>query len=233
MTEHNIYKSIVTGVLICLLIFCSAGWLRNLAREQKTYGFILQSESDLTGDIVAEFKKLSGIRCFEPIQTIPVTIYLNQYSMDAKLAALDLDSSRLHWKDAEKNIPLGNTPALFFGADAFSSFSDRNGYAPEKSQIEAWIQNYPELELTITYEIPFDNYKKTGCTKKAKIYGIFEEPKDQICMDKQQIQNLFGHSVHTLSGYMEISGQQNAKKAQKLLEEAGFVIIKDTGSPSF
>lgn len=241
MEEHNIYKSIVTGAILCLLLFCTVRQLQNFSREQKTYGFTLQAGSELTEDIVAELKKLPGIRCFEPVQTVTATICLNQYSMETELTGINIDSSLLRWKNVEKTITLSNTPALFFGKNVFSHFSDKNGYAPEKSQIEAWLQNYQELEVTlilpdgikrslegVTLILPEDH-----CTKKARICGILEEPADQICMDKQQSTALFGHSVHILGGYMRINGYQNMKEARKSLEETGFVITEAASSPAF
>ena len=63
-----------------------------------------------------------------------------------------------------------------------------------------------------------------GKERDGKICGILEEPKDKIFMDKKQMEEIFGKSVHIRGGRMEIFGYQNAKKAKELLEQGGFTV---------
>ena len=52
-------------------------------------------------------------------------------------------------------------------------------FAPEKSQIQKWIEDYKNLELTIT-----DEEEKT---RTARISGIIKSPGRLVCMDMGQV----------------------------------------------
>lgn len=216
MKERNIYKNIVIIGVLCFTVFFLIEQGKMYLQEQKFYKINVQATEDLTENIISEFKKISGLSRFEPIDTAMVTIKLEEYTMEVELKGIDLEVYPFKLETTEEKIILGNTAALFLGKETFSSFTDRYGYHAGKAQIEKWMAYYKELDLTITEE--------TGDVKKAKICGILKEPEDKICMDKNQMKEIFKDSVHTNGGYMEIYGYQNTKKAMQLLEDSGFMV---------
>ena len=225
MKKHNIYKYIVWIFLFCFLVSKGIGWGRDYAEEQKTYGFHIQADDDLTADIIDEFRKISGILSFDPADTAAVTIELGNYTLQTEMIGFDLNAYPLKWKQlsggsksgtATAAISMGNTPVLFFGAEVFSSFADRSGYPPLKSQVEKWMDQYQTLELTVMDE--------SGRERKAKICGILSWPEDKVCMDKSQMKDVFGSFSHTDGGFLKIYGHTNMENACELLENAGFVI---------
>lgn len=216
MKEQDIYKNIVMIGVLCFSIFFLIEQGKMYLLEQKFYEINVQATEDLTENIIKEFKKISGLSKFEPVDTAMVTIELEEYTMEVELKGIELEVYPLKLETTEEKILLGNTAALFLGKESFSSFTDRYGYHPGKSQIEKWMAYYKELDLTITDE--------AGHVKKAKIYGILKEPKHKICMDKNQMKEIFKDSVHTKEGYMEVQGYKNTKKAIQLLESSGFIV---------
>lgn len=230
MKKRNIYKDIVWLAFFCIFVSKGITWGKAYVKEQKTYGFHIQSDQNITADIVEEFRKLSGICSFAPTDTAAVTIRLGSYTLDAEITGLDLVEYPLKWKrlpgisesgtkkeeEMQATISMGNMPVLFFGAEAFSSFADASGYPPLKSQVEKWIEQYETLDLTVT--------DASGQERKAKICGILSRPGDKVCMDSIQMKEVFGSCSHTAGGFMEIHGYKNMEKAHKLLEGAGFVV---------
>lgn len=216
MENRNIYKDMVIVTVLCVLAVLLVRIGKAYMQEQKSYGFTIQSEKELTQEVVKEFQNISGICQFEPADTVQVTIRLQEYTMEADLTGVDLKEYPLKWEEAEEKTVLGNTSALFFGKNSFQSFIDKNGRSPGKNQIKTWIRQYPEISLTITDE--------TGRVRKAKISGILKESGNRIYMANTQMKEIFADSAHTTGGYMEIYGYQNSKKAKELLESSGFTV---------
>ena len=230
MKKRNIYKDIEWFAVFCIFITKGIGWGKEYVKEQKNYSFHIQTEQDLTADIIEEFRKLSGILSFASVDTVPVTIRLGSYTLDTEIAGLDLKEYSLKWKQisgmsetdikkakiTQTTIAVGNMPVLFFGAETFSSFADAGGYPPSKSQVEKWLKQYDTLDLTVT--------DADGQERKAKICGILSQPEDKVCMDQIQLKEVFGSCLHTAGGFMEIHGHKNMEKARGLLENAGFVV---------
>ena len=90
MKKRNIYKDIVWFAVFCIFITKGIGWGKEYVKEQKNYSFHIQTEQDLTADIIEEFRKLSGILSFASVDTVPVTIRLGSYTLDTEIAGLDL-----------------------------------------------------------------------------------------------------------------------------------------------
>ncbi len=216
MREHNVYKNIVMIGVLCFTIFFLIEQGKMYLQEQKFYKINIQITEDLTEDIIKEFKKISGFSKFEPIDTAMVTIKLEAYTMEVELKGIELEVYPFKLETTEEKIILGNTAALFLGKESFSSFTDRYGYHPGKSQIEKWMAYYKELDLIVIDE--------EGHVNKGKICGILKEPENKICMDKNQMKEIFKDFVHTKEGDMEIYGYQNTKKAMQLLEHSGFMV---------
>ena len=151
-----------------------------------------------------------------PQETEPVGTRLGDISPETEQSEIGSVEYPLQWETAELQIRLGNTPMFFLGKECFASFQDQYGHAPTKSQIEKWQQDYPQLELTLTDE--------SGHSQTAKICGILNSPAAKICIEKAQMQEIFGQLSRTRGGYLQIQGRQNAKKAQDLLEGAGFQV---------
>lgn len=214
MGKHDYYKIIVWTVVCCAGLFFLAGRVKAYWKEERLYGFSIQSERDLTAEIAAEFSKLAGMIKFEPKEVVSVTISLDSYTMEAVLTGVEFQSTAMRFSSAEQNVMLGNVPKLLVGEEVFSSFTDKNGNTPFKSQTDKWKENYRSLVLTVT--------DGNGVERKGKISGIVKQD-NHIYMDKQQMYEVFGKEVHTMGGYMEIYGYKNTKKAKKLLEQAGFL----------
>lgn len=229
MKKRNIYKDLVWAAALLFLLSKGIGLGKAYVREQKTYSFHIRADKDLTADMLEEFRKLPGICSFEPMDTAAVTISLGSYTLQTELIGLDLETYPLKWQRipgrlesaGEKEgtskavISMGNTPALFFGEEAFSFFTDKSGYPPLKSQVEKWMEQYQTLELRVADE--------EGRERRAKICGILSDPKDMVCMDKTQMKETFGGLVHAAGGFMETYGHKNMEKARGLLESAGFL----------
>ncbi len=215
MKKHNFYRDIVWISLFCVVAALAAGWGRAYKKEQKSYGFRIWSGGELTADMTEEFKKLAGICRFEPMDTMTAELRLSNYTLETEVVGVDLLEYPLKWNDVMSEIPMGGTPAFFFGTETFASFTDGNGVGPGKSQIEKWMKQYQTLELTVKDE--------NGRERKARICGILSDPGDRVCMDKVQMKEAFFGLFHTAGGFMEIYGQKNMKKARSILEAAGFV----------
>ncbi|MCI8485396.1 MAG: hypothetical protein HFH41_13820 [Lachnospiraceae bacterium] len=216
MKNRNIYKDIVILTVLSLLLSFAVKEIKSWKKEESFYGFTIQLDSDLTEEIGKEFQKISGLSEFEPADTIKVTLRLKEYAMETELLGIDLEEYPLKWEKGESEIFLGNRASLFFGKESFQLFTDQNGLAPNKSQIEKWIQEYQKLDLIVIDE--------NGREKKAGVSGILKNPDHKICMEKNQMGELFEDAVRTKGGYMEIYGYQNAEKAKELLEKAGFIV---------
>lgn len=214
MGKHDFYKIIVWTMAFCAGLFFLAGRAKAYWQEERVYGFSIQSERDLTAEMIREFRKISGILRFEPADTVSVTVSLGSYSMETVLTGAEFQSKAMRFSFAEQNVMLGNVPKLLVGEEAFSFFTDKNGYTPLKSQTDKWIENYRSLVLTVT--------DGNGVERKGKISGIVKQD-NHIYMDKQQMYEVFGKEVQMMGGYMEIYGYTNTKKAEKLLEQAGFL----------
>lgn len=167
----------------------------------------------MTVEMVKELKKLTGIRQFEPEDTVSVTVYLGNYALETEMVGIDLAKYPLRWKSALPEVAMGNTPALFLGEEVLSFFSDQRGHSPGKSEIKAWMERYQEVELTIADE--------NGRRIKANFCGILMQPGDKICMEKNQMEEIFSDQARVRGGFLIIQGYQNAKKAGGLLEDAG------------
>lgn len=216
MKHRNLYKDIVICAVIIFLITLGVNLCKTYLREQRSYGFTIQSETELTEAVAAEIKNISGICRFEPASFAMVTIKLEEYTLETKMMGIDLEAYPLDWKETEGNVILGNTSALFFGIDAFGMFSDKNGHSPGKREIKSWMEQYHNLPVTITDE--------SGHTKKGRIFGILKSPGTMVCMEKSQMEEIFGEFCQVTGGYMEIYGYQNMKKAKDVLERGGFVV---------
>lgn len=214
MGKRNIYKDIVAAGAVALCIFFLAGRAKAWLQAQERCKMDIQASGGLTDGMIAEFEKLPGIALFLPTDTAMAKIELGEYAMETELMGVSLEEYPLEWETAEPKIQVGNTAMLFVGKECFASFLDRNGYAPTKGQIEKWLQDYSQLEITITDE--------TEHLRKAHVCGILKDPADKICMEQGQMQEMFGKLSQTKGGYMEIQGAQNAQKVQGLLEGAGF-----------
>lgn len=217
MNERNVYKCIVWLAFFCILASAGVKRARAYLKERETYGFLIEANGDLTSEIVSEFQNLTGILKFEPADTVAVTIRLGVYTLQTELTGVDFMEYCLKWEEAEPKITVNGRLSLFLSEEIFSSFTDKNGYSPTKSQTEKWMQDYSSLKLTVLDE--------NGQEKEAKICGILKWPDNKVCMDKKQMKELFGKSSHTRGGYMKIYGYRNMKRARSILEAAGFVII--------
>ena len=228
MKRRNIYKDIVWLAVICAVVFSAVRWSGAYAMEQKAYGVQIQAQKDLTGEMVSELRKLSGICRFLPTDTAAVTIQIGTYVMETEVMGVDLTEYPLQWEalagasdkpgaSGKWRVSMGNTPLLFFGKETFSSFVDSNGRAPLKSQEKKKKKEYQKLEVTVTDE--------NGTKRTAKICGILLRPDNQICMEKRQMQEVFGGCFRTAGGLLEIYGYKNMEKARGLLEDAGFAVL--------
>ncbi len=212
MKSPNRYKDIVICTVIVLLASICMNLCKVYLREQKSYGFLIQSQRELTTNEIEEFEKISGIYGFEPVSSTMVTISLEEYNLETKLIGVDLKTYPLDWEKTKDTIVLGNTSALFFGTDVFWMFSDKNGHSPSERKIKKWMEQ--ELVVTIT-----DAF---GHSKKGKIFGILKSPGNLVCMDQSQLEEIFKDSCQITGGHMEIYGYKNAKKAKDILEQGGF-----------
>ena len=215
MRKRNIYKDIVFLAISCAVIFWSAQAAGYWFRQQETYDIVLQSQSELTEDVVREIGKIEGLYQFTPLLSSSVTIRMQEYTLEMALTGIDFESYPLAWQSAQKEMVLGNTPFLFLGKEAFVSFMDSNGNAPGKSQIAKWMEKYQELELTVIDE--------RGRERGAKIGGIIEKPASGVFMQQKQMQEIYGRSAKVTGGCTKVQGEQNAQKARELLTGAGFI----------
>lgn len=214
MKNRNVYKDIVMCAVMCGLLFFAVRVGKIWYMEQKIYDFTITSETEITEKTVSELENIKGIRRFEPVESVNVTIELDGYTLQTELRGVDIEEYPLTWKKAEETFNMGNTPVLFFGESSFSGFVDRNQNSPGKSEIENWIENYQELSLKITDE--------KGEIRNAKVAGILEVPENVICIEKSQMEEVWKKDFQVKEGYMEIYGNQNMKEAKKLLENAGY-----------
>lgn len=218
MKRRNLYKDIVIGAaVILLMVFCSNLW-KNYQKEQKIYGFYIQSDRELTEKTAEQLQNISGLCRFEPSASTMVTVGLEEYTLETSLVGVSLEEYPLNFKETEGNLVLGNTAALFFGEDAFQMFSDKHGYSPDKKQIKSWTDEYQSLSLSITDE--------GGHVRKGYVAGILKSPGNEIYMDRGQMEEIFKESCQVTGGYMEVYGLQNMKKARDELEGGGFLVEK-------
>ncbi len=219
MKERNLYKDIVVGAFIlALVVVCSNLWKKYL-REQETYSFSIQSDQEITEHTAGQLQNITGLCRFEPEASVMVEIKLEEYTLEAKLAGVDLERRPLGWKEAGQELALGNTSALFFGEDVFGMFCDKHGYRPDKKQIKLWMNHYQELLLSIA--------DGAGHTKRGRVCGILKSPSGRIFMDKNQMEEVFRESFEVTGGYMEVYGYTNMEKAKDALESGGFLVEEE------
>lgn len=216
MGKRNIYKDIVFIAVGCLFLMLTVRAGDFWMQQQRSYEIILQSQSELTEEIVEEIGKIEGIYGFTPISSCNVKIRLQEYALETSLAGIEISNYPLKWKAAQEEISLANTPILFFGQEAFASFTDNNGNGPGKSRIAEWVEKYQELQLTVTDE--------HGRERRAQIGGIVEEPSSGIYIGQSQMQGLYRASAKTSGGCAKIQGERNMQKAKEILSGAGFLV---------
>ncbi len=216
MKKRNLYKDIVVlaaGVLVLLLFAYGIDfWIR----QQKCYEITIQSETELTEEVVKEIGKIEGVCAFTPFLSCNIRLRLQEYSLETQVLGIDLDSYPLKWKQAQEEITLGNTAVLFVGQEIFSGFADDHGNSPGKSEIAQWMEQYQELELTLTDD--------KGRERKANIGGIVEEPSNGLYMSGGQMQELYPAFARKTGGCVKICGEKNMQKAKEILSGAGFLV---------
>lgn len=215
-TKRNRYKDIVFLAAGCLCILLVVRGVEFWRHQQKSYEISIQSETELTEDIVTEIGKIKGVQSFISCKSCNVTLRLEEYMMETSIAGVDLDRYPFQWENAESEITLGNTPVLFLGEEAFSAFFDDHGNGPGRSRIMQWKEDCPKLDLTVTDE--------NGRERNAKIGGILKEPVAGIYMSGAQMQELYSSFAKTTGGCIRIRGERNCDKAKELLSEAGFQV---------
>lgn len=216
MGKRNIYKDIVFIAVGCLLLILAARVGDFCRQQQRTYEIILQSQSELTEDIVKGISKIEGLYGFAPISSCNVKIRLQEYALETSLSGIDISNYPLKWKSAQEEISLANTPILFFGEESFDAFVDNNGNGPGKSRIAGWVEKYQGLQLTVADE--------NGRERSAKIGGILQEPSSGIYIGQSQMEGLYSVSAKTTGGCAKIQGERNMQKAKEILTGAGFQV---------
>lgn len=216
MKERNIYKNIVFGAMGCMIIVLAVRAANLWLQQQKTYEIIIQSQAELTEDTVKELAKIEGLYQFAPMYSCQVTLRLDEYTLEATLAGVEIGSYPFIFQAAQEEINLGNTPVLFWGKESFAAFADSNGNGPGKSRIAQWTEKYQDLELSVADE--------GGKERGGKIGGILEQPSSGIYMDGKQMQGLYGGYAKTYGGCAKIQGSRNLQKAQDILSGAGFQV---------
>ncbi len=216
MEKRNIYKDIVFIAVGCLLLILAVRAGDFCIQQQRSYEIFLQSQSELSEEIVKEIGKIEGLYGFSPISSCNVKIRLQEYALETSLAGIDIGGYPLKWKTAQEEISLANTPILFFGQEAFAAFTDNNGNGPGKSRIAEWVEKYQELQLTVADE--------HGRERSAKIGGIVEEPSSGIYIGQSQMEGLYSASAKTTGGCAKIQGERNMQKAKEILSGAGFQV---------
>lgn len=216
MKNRNIYKDIVFLAISCLFLTLTVRAADFWFQQQKSYEIIIQSQTELTDTVVKELAKIEGLYQFTPSSSCNVTLALDEYTLETSLTGIDLTNYPLKWKSAQKEVVLGNSPVLFFGKETFASFADNNGNAPGRSRISAWMENYQDLQLTVTDE--------SGRERRGKIGGILEKPLSGIYMSRNQMQKIYTISAKTTGGCAKIQGKRNLQRAQELLSDAGFQV---------
>lgn len=217
MKKRNVYKGIVWLALFLTAAWHAAGKAGAYRKEQQAYEFTIESELELTEGIVEELRKISGLFRFDAALSAPVTLQLGTYRLETKLSGVNLSSYPLQWKAAQKNILRGNTPALFLGEDVLASMTDQDGRSPGRAQVKKWVNEYKQISLTVTDE--------TGKGRKAVLCGILKQPADGVYMDRDQMREVFQTAGRATGGRLMVHGFQNMKKARRLLEDAGFVVL--------
>lgn len=215
MRTRNIYKDIVFLAIGCAVVFWTVQAVGFWFRQQEAYDIVLQSQTELTEDVVKEIGKIEGLYQFTPLISCNVTVRLEEYTWETALTGIDFEGYPLVWNAAQEEMVLGNTPFLFFGEEAFASFADSNGNAPGKSRIAKWVESYRELELTVADE--------SGKERGAKIGGILEKPTSGLFMEQKQMREIYGELAKATGGCAKVQGEQNAQKARELLSGAGFM----------
>ncbi len=216
MKERNVYRDLVLAAVVLFVLVYARGRVRLWAREQKTYGFAVQSQSELTGSVVGEFAKLLGLTQFLPTASVQATLRLEEYTMETELAGVYLEEYPLQWETAGERALLSNTAALFLGKESFAAFTDKSGHGPTKGRIAQWMEHYEEISVSVLDE--------TGKERKAKIFGILKEPGEIVCMDKGQMEEIFEGVCRVRGGIMQVHGYRNAQAAKQALEQAGFLV---------
>lgn len=215
MRGRNLYKDIVVCAAIVLLAAICGGFWKAYQKEQKVYGLYIQSDQELTGHTAAQLQNIAGLCRFEPEASVLVTMKLEEFTLEATLAGVDLESYPLRWEEAKEAIALGNTLELFFGAEVFQMFSDKHGYRPDKKQVETWIAQYQGLPVSVT--------DGSGHTRRGRVSGILKSPSARVFMDKSQMEGVFKGSCQVTGGYLEVYGYKNKEKAKNALESGGFL----------
>ncbi len=216
MKKRNLYKDIVMLAAGVLCLWLSLRGVDFWLRQQRDYEISIRLEAGLTEEVVKEIGKIEGVRAFAPFLSCNIRLRLQEYTLETQVLGIDLDSYPLKWKQAQEEITLGNTVVLFVGREAFSSLADDHGNSPGKSEIAQWMEQYQELELTLTDD--------KGRERKANIGGIVEEPSTGLYMSGEQMQELYPAFARKNGGCVKIRGEKNMQKAKEILSGAGFLL---------
>lgn len=215
MRKRNLYKDIVFLAAGCL---CMLGLIQGVGfwlRQQKSCELIIQSETDLTEELVAQIGKMEGVFAFFPCASCKIRLRLDEYSMETSAVGVDLEEFPFQWEALQEEHVLGSTPVLFVGQEVFSAFTDDHGNGAGAGRIAQWKENYAGLELVAADE--------SGRERSARIGGILKEPAAGIYMSGTQMQELYASSAKTTGGCLKIRGERNRDRAKELLGEAGFL----------
>ena len=177
MKERNYYKMIVIGAAVCLVLANLVRFWREYQRAQQYYRVTIARETELTEDMVSELQKLTGIRRFEAIASVPVTIELEGYTLHTELMGIDLMQPSLKWERTEE-VFLGDMPILFWGTDCFFCLCGCKWTCTGKRSDHRMDRNLPG-----TFDYDYDRRRNHP---KAGIGGILREPQGNVYMQQKR-----------------------------------------------
>lgn len=241
MRERTSYLNGIRTLLPGILLL--AGWLsvqlwQAEQREQALFRLSVSVPSGtISGEMMDQMDRLLGLQRRWAFFCADVEIRIDKYHAAAELWGVDQEYPLTVIKSAgEKQAASG--PLLIIGEDFFDGLSDEYGNPISERQADLLEEQVSTLAVRISVQGAGDmggnSAQDEGDGNRAQdagILGIVRE--DGVYMDAEQMRRWLarmGLQCDIRHAELEIRGEQNARKAQKLLEEAGFSVALEKGA---
>lgn len=152
-------------------------------------------------------------------------VEIEQWSTEAFLYGVDMEAYPLTVQKSAGEKRAGNTLLLAVGEDFFPSLYDTEQQKISSRRQQLLIQELPRLRCSISIKEQEKDSRESpgeflGIVKESGLYMEQEDMKRWLSENKKE--------AKTKGICMLIKGKSHAKKAEKILEQAGFAVESRT-----
>lgn len=198
------------------LLFTRMKSARKLCQEVVPLGRLVYDEAFLE-----EAKKLPGIRSVTPVYEVTVRIAAGDYTMEATLLGVDLQSFSMT-VSASEAAAVGSAPVLLFGENSLAGMTDHNGHPVSEKKQRELLENFAETDWS--YQIAASGKEGSAGSDAwlpCTVAAVLKEPSDAICISYEQAVELSGRTPGTgepiTSVLLTVQGEENFQNAKMIL----------------